>query len=211
MSKTYLIITCCINNTVGITWSDKRRQQYYLAIANVLNLCPPEIKPIIVENSCVDKSYLDVFNCDVVYTKSSTPLREGELLLHKGHNELNDIKYVIQKYDIQDCDMIIKMTGRYLLFQPEFFTTVLANPCKDTFFKQYNVCTYEKDNISIVLGLFALRSKYFKLFEYRNHDKGAEEDFRLFINEFISSEQMVKVDKLWLRVYLGQNDKMLDV
>jgi hypothetical protein len=211
MSKTYLIITCCINNNVGITWSDKRKQQYYLAIANVLNLCPSEITPIIVENSCVDKSYLDVFKCDVVYTKSSAPLREGDLLLHKGHNELNDIKYVIQKYNIQDSDMIIKMTGRYLLFQNEFFTSVLANPTKDAFFRQYNVCTYEKDDISIVLGLFALRAKYFTNFEYRNHEVGAEEDFRTYINQYINPTNIVKVDKLWLRVFLGMNDKMLDV
>lgn len=209
--KTYLIITCCIHNTVGITWSDKRKQQYYLAIANVLNLVPPEITPIIVENSCVDKSYLDVFRCDVVYTKSSAPLRQGELILHKGHNELNDIKTIIKKYDIQDCDMIIKMTGRYLLFQPDFFNLVLANPDKDAYFRQYNVCTYEKDDISIVLGLFALRAKYFKLFEYKQHDKGAEEDFRTYINNYIGKDQMMKIDKLWLRVFLGQNDKMLDV
>jgi hypothetical protein len=208
--KTYLIITCCINNTVGITWSDKRKQQYYLAIANVLNLCPSEITPIIVENSCVDKSYLDVFRCDVVYTNSSAPIREGNLLLHKGHNEINDIKFIIKKYDIQDTDMIIKFTGRYLLFQPDFFTTVLANPDKDAFFRQYNVCTYEKDDISIVLGLFALRAMYFKNFKYMNHDKGAEEDFRTYMNQMILVDKMMKIDKLWLRVYLGQNDKMLD-
>jgi hypothetical protein len=209
--KTYLIITCCINNTVGITWSDKRKQQYYLAIANVLNLCPPEITPIIVENSCVDKSYLDVFKCDVVYTNSSTPIREGNLILHKGHNELNDIKTIIKKYDIQNNDMIIKFTGRYLLFQSDFFTTVLANPDKDAFFREYNVCTYAKDNISIVLGMFALRALYFNNFKYCKHDKGVEEDFRTMINEYVAVDKIVKIDKLWLRVYLGMNDKMLDV
>jgi len=207
----YLIITCCINNTVGITWSDKRKQEYYLAIANVLNLCPPEIKPIIVENSCVDKSYLDIFKCDIVYTKSHTPLREGDLLLHKGHNELNDIKTIIKKYNMQDSDMIIKFTGRYLLFKDEFFKTVLANPRADALFRQYNVCTYKRDDISIVLGMFALRAMYFKSFKYNNHDKGAEEDFRTFINNMVQVDKMMKVDKLWLRVYLGQNDKMLDV
>lgn len=207
----YLIITCCINNTVGITWSDKRKQEYYLAIANVLNLCPPEIKPIIVENSCVDKSYLDVFKCDIVYTNSHTPLREKDLLLHKGHNELQDIKTVINKYNMSDTDMIIKITGRYLLFKDEFFKTVLANPKTDALFRQYNVCTYERDDISIVLGLFALRVKYFRMFQYKKHDKGAEEDFRTYMNEWIDPAKMIKVEQLWLRVFLGQNDKKLDV
>jgi hypothetical protein len=207
----YLIITCCINNTVGITWSDKRKQEYYLAIANVLNLCPPEIKPIIVENSCVDKSYLDIFKCDIVYTNSHAPLREGKLLLHKGHNELQDIKTVINKYNMYDTDMIIKITGRYLLFKDDFFKTVLANPRADALFRQYNVCTYEKDDISIVLGLFALRVKYFKMFQYNKHDKGAEEDFRTYMNDYIEPAKIVKVDQLWLRVFLGMNDRKLDV
>lgn len=207
----YLIITCCINNTVGITWSDKRKQEYYLAIANVLNLCPPEIKPIIVENSCVNKSYLDIFKCDIVYTKSHTPIREGDLLLHKGHNELNDIKTVIDKYNMNDTDIIIKFTGRYLLFKDDFFKTVLANPTADAIFRQYNVCTYERDDISIVLGLFALRVKYFRMFQYKKHDKGAEEDFRTYMNEWIDPAKMIKVEQLWLRVFLGQNDRKLDV
>jgi hypothetical protein len=210
MSKVYLIITATIHNTEGITWSDKRKQEYYLGIANVLNLCPPEITPVIVENSCVDKSYLDVFKCDVVYTNSSAPIIEGYLKLHKGVNELNDIKYVIEKYNIQDCDMIIKFTGRYLLFKDDFFKTVLANPYKNAIFREYNVCTYARDEISIVLGMFALRAIYFKNFEYRNHDQGVEENFRRLINEYVGTEQMLKIDKLWLRVILGINDKMID-
>jgi hypothetical protein len=212
MSKVYLIITTCIKNNVGITWSDKRKQEYYLAIANALNLCPNEITPIIVENSIENnKSYLDVFKCDILYTNDNSRLIEGDRLYHKGHRELIDINKVIDKYDIQPNDLIIKLTGRYLLFQNDFFTTILANPDKDCFFRQYNVCTYEKDDISIVLGLFALRCKYFKVFEYKNHDVGAEEDFRTMINNYVDPSKIVKVERLWLRVFLGETGKMLDV
>jgi hypothetical protein len=199
-----------LNNRVGITYPAKRRNEYYIAIANLLYLLPPEIKPVIVENSCVDKSCLDIFKCPVVYTQNNKPIKDGDVLLHKGSNELLDIQYVIEKFDIQPDDIIIKQTGRYLLFQNNFFTTVLSNPDKDCFFKQYNVCTYEKDDISIVLGLFALRCKYFKNFEYRNHKVGCEQDFREFINEFVDPSKIVKIDKLFLRVILGENDKMID-
>lgn len=207
----YLIITCTIHNRVGITYPAKRRNEYYIAIANLLYLLPPEIQPIIVENSCVDKSCLDIFKCPVVYTQNNKPIIEGNLLLHKGSNEMLDIKQIIDQFNIQPEDMIIKMTGRYLLFQNDFFTSVLSNPDKDCFFRQYNVCTYAKDDISIVLGLFALRCKYFKVFEYKNHNVGCEQEFREFINAYVDPSKIVKLDRLFLRVILGDNDKMLDV
>lgn len=207
----YLIITCTIHNRVGITYPAKRRNEYYIAIANLLYLFPPEIQPIIVENSCVDKSCLDIFKCPVVYTQNNKPLIQGDKLMHKGYNEMLDINYVIKKFNIQPEDMICKLTGRYLLFQNDFFTSVLSNPDKDCFFRQYNVCTYAKDDISIVMGLFALRCKYFKVFEYKNHDVGCEQEFREFINAYVDPSKIVKLDKLFLRVILGDNDRMLDV
>lgn len=207
----YLIITCCIHNRVGITYPAKRRNEYYIAIANLLYLLPPEIQPIIVENSCVDKSCLDIFKCPIVYTQNNKPLIQGDKLMHKGYNEMLDINYVIEKFNIQPNELIVKLTGRYLLFQPDFFNTVLANPDKDCFFRQYNVCTYAKDDISIVMGLFALRCKYFKVFEYKNHDMGCEQEFREFINAYVDPSKIVKLDKLFLRVILGDNNKLLDV
>jgi hypothetical protein len=206
----YLIITCCINNTSGIKWGARRRAEYFLALANVLNFCPPQIKPIIVENSCENKSYLDVFNCDVVYTQDNSRLIEGDVVLHKGSREMIDIKKVIEKYDIQDDDVIVKLTGRYQIFKPDFFATVLENLEKDCIFRELNVCNSVVDDISIVMGLFAIRCKYLKQFEYRNHGVGCEEEFRRFINDYIPADKILKVDTLWLRVCIGDNHKLVD-
>ena len=206
----YLIITCCIDNKVGCMWSDRRKQEYFLAIANVLSMLPKNIKPIIVENSKDNESYLDVFNCDVVYTNDNSTLIDGDTILHKGTRELIDIRKVIEKFNIADDALVIKMTGRYLLFIPDFFTKVLDNPDKDAIFRPYNVCTYETGDIDIVLGLFALRCKFFKLFKYNDYDVGAEEDFRNMINQLVEPEKILLVDKLWLRVCLGSNHKLVD-
>jgi hypothetical protein len=207
----YLIITCCINNTSGIKWGARRRAEYFLALANVLNFCPPQIKPIIVENSCENKSYLDVFNCDIVYTNDNSRLIEGNMLLHKGSREMIDIKKVIEKYNIQDDDIIVKLTGRYQIFKPDFFATVLENLEKDCIFRELNVCNSVVDDISIVMGLFSMRCKYLKQFEYRNHEVGCEQDFREFINQYIHADKILKVDTLWLRVCIGDNHKLVDV
>jgi hypothetical protein len=191
-------------------WSDRRKQEYFLAIANVLSMLPKNIKPIIVENSKDNESYLDVFNCDVVYTNDNSTLIDGDTILHKGTRELIDIRKVIEKFNIVDDAMVIKMTGRYLLFKPDFFTKVLDNPDKDAIFRPYNVCTYETGDTDIVLGLFALRCKFFKLFKYNDYDAGAEEDFRNMINQLVEPEKILLVDKLWLRVCLGSNHKLVD-
>lgn len=206
----YLLITCCIDNKIGCVWSDRRKQEYFLAIANVLSMLPKNIKPIIVENSKDNESYLDVFKCDVVYTNDNSRLTDGDTILHKGTRELIDIRKVIEKFNIADDAMVIKMTGRYLLFKPDFFTTVLDNPDKDAIFRPYNVCTYDTGDIHIVLGLFALRCKFFKVFEYSKTEIGAEEDFRTTINQYVNPEKILLVEKLWLRVCLGSNHKLVD-
>jgi hypothetical protein len=206
----YLIITCCINNTSGIKWGARRRAEYFLALANVLNFCPPQIKPIIVENSCENKSYLDVFNCDILYTQDNSRLIEGDVVLHKGSREMIDIKKVIEKYNIQDDDVIVKLTGRYQIFKPDFFVTVLENLEKDCIFRELNVCNSVVDDISIVMGLFSIRCKYLKQFEYRNHGVGCEEEFRTFINQYIHQDKILKVKTLWLRVCIGDNHKLID-
>lgn len=216
MGKTYLVITCCIKNEQGIRHEVQRRTEYIIAIANALMLLPKDIIPIIVENSCNDgKSFLDVFKCDVLYTKDNhfeeCEYNKQKWLLHKGINELRDIKKVIEKYNIQDDDMIIKLTGRYLLFQDDIFQMVLKNPTRDAFLKYYNVCTNEHTDNNMVLGFFALRCKYFKVVEYQNPEKGAEEDFVNFINDYIPKDKIVRLNKLFMRCFFGDNGKMLDV
>jgi hypothetical protein len=208
--KVYLILTASIHNTSGIQFPARRRSEYFLGLCNALNFCPSQIKPILVENSCENKSYLDVFNCDVVYTNDNSRLIEGDVVLHKGSREMIDIKKVIEKYDIQDNDIIIKLTARYQLFKPDFFVTVLENLEKDCIFRELNVCTSVVDDISIVQGLFAIRCKYLKQFEYRNHGVGSEQEFREFINDYIPADKILKVDTLWLRVCIGDNHKLVD-
>jgi hypothetical protein len=210
MPQTYLIVTTCIKNKMGIKNGDRRRQEYYLGIANILNLVPDGIKPIIVENSQDSKSYLDVFNCDIVYTNDNSLVEEEGYIMHKGFREMIDIQHIIKKYNIQDDDMVIKMTGRYLLFKPDFFNIVLQNLDKSAIFRQFNVMTYSKEDIDIVLGLFAVKCKYLSQFQYKEHKIGCEEEYRTFINDNISIDDILKVDRLYLRCIIGDTFRLVD-
>lgn len=113
----YIIITTSIHNKVGVQNINHRQNRYVESITQLLKYTNSDIKPIIVENNGQRNTFLDQFGCDVCYTdnnKMNYP--------HKGANELLDIKEVIQRYSIQDDDTIIKLTGRYKLLNPFFYS-----------------------------------------------------------------------------------------
>ena len=109
----YLIITSStIVNSLTLEDYNSRKNNYVNSITRTLNCCDTtKIKPIIVEcnNSTNADKYLNIFNCDVYYTDNN--LKLPEFGVKKGFIELFDIKDVIQKYDIKDDDIIIKITG----------------------------------------------------------------------------------------------------
>lgn len=72
----YLIITTCINNKIGINTELSilnRNNRYICCIKELLELIKDdnEIKPIIVENCGYRQTYLDNFNCDILYTNNN--------------------------------------------------------------------------------------------------------------------------------------------
>lgn len=121
------------------------------------------IKPIIVENNGFRATYLDDLNCEVCYTDNNNKSD----LYHKGLNELMDIQEVIQRYAIQDDDIVIKLTGRYKLLDASFIDTVKKHRTQyHAFVKFFNVCEKTYMANDCVLGLFAIQSKYLKRFHY---------------------------------------------
>lgn len=157
----YLIITASINNKYGVKNDVHRKNTYIEAITTTLSCIKDmNIKTIIVENNGFRSTYLDNLGCDVFYTNNNILQTR-----HKGVKELYDIKNVIEKYNIHDDDMIIKLTGRYMPLKDTFFKIVIDSQ-SDALIKFYNVCTKKFLSNDCVLGLFALRCKYLKEFNY---------------------------------------------
>ena len=162
----YLIITTCIHNRFGIQNTETRKQEYLSAITETLSYLPSTIIPIIVENNGQRSTYLDNFYHNnelvpVVYTANN-----NRQLANKGMTELLDIKEVIHQYTIKDTDMIIKLSGRYIVKSSYFFKEVLSYPDVDAFVKFFNVCTQQYDPNDSVLGLYAVHCS---LLRYWNH------------------------------------------
>ena len=203
----YLIITSSINNKAGVVNYEHRKNTYINAITQSLSILPSEIKPIIVENNGTRETYLDSIPCEIHYTSNNS-----ESCTHKGVNELLDIKSVIDKYNIQDDDMIIKLTGRYSLLDSSFFKTVLENPEKDAFVKFFNVYTLQYIWNESVLGLFAIRCKYLKNFAYSdNYARSPEVEFATFVKQTLKPNQIIELPSLGLRCCFADNLRILDV
>lgn len=200
----YLIFTSSINNRYGIINYEHRKNRYLNNIEYVLKLIENDttIKPIIIENNGFRKTYLDDLKCDICYTDNNQIYFK-----HKGYNELADIKYIIEKYNIQDEDTIIKLTGRYKLLDLNFIDLVkFTNNIYDTYLKFFNVCTSEYRNDDCVLGLFAIKCKYLKKFSYDLYENlGPECCFAKYVNENIDEKKIMKIEQLNLECNFADN------
>jgi hypothetical protein len=204
----YIIITTSIINKEGVKNEDHRKNRYTECIQQLLGLVEndPLIKPIIVENNGQRQTFLDDFKCDVFYTDNNK-----KDFKHKGGNELLDIKDVINNYNIQDDDVIIKLTGRYKLLTMNFLESVkIRNDNIDAFIKFFNVCTKEYMFDDCVLGLFAIRCKYLKNFTY-HFLRSPECEFADYVRKVVNNKNLIEIEQLDLECCFADDLRILIV
>ena len=162
----YLIITTCIHNRFGAKNYDKRKEEYLSAITESIRHFPVEINPIIVENSTVSPTYLENFQHNGEYIPVLYTSNNDRNIKNKGATELLDLKDAIQHFNIKDEDMIVKLTGRYIIKSPLFLKEVIKHPEVSAFVKFFNVDTKQFNQTYSVLGLYAVRAS---LLRYWSH------------------------------------------
>lgn len=204
----YIIITTSINNKAGIKNDIHRRKRYVECIKQLIQLIDNDkhFKIIVVENNGLRQTYLNDLNCDVCYTDNNK-----HCCAHKGGNELLDIKEIINRYKIRDDDLIIKLTGRYKLLNPSFINLVKENSQNyDAFVKFFNVCTTEYVFDDCVLGLFAVKCKYLRDFNYE-YLKSPECEFANYIRKNINEHRLMEVTELYLECCFADNLRIVNV
>ena len=208
----YLIITTSINNRYGAQQVNERKERYLYAIKETLKQLPQEITPIIVENNGKRGTYLDNFyhgigNVSVVYTENNKlPFKS------KGANELLDIKEVIEKCNIKDDDIVIKLTGRYRALSPKFFKDVIENEdIYDAFVKFFGTCSLKFEEYDCILGYYAVRAKYIKLYNHYSIDnyKSAEIAFARYVR--LSGARLKEIETLDVECCFAEDLRILDV
>jgi hypothetical protein len=117
-SMIYFIVTASVFNSCKI-----REEQYKNGITTLKNMIKKnninEYKIIIVENNGERNTFLNDLDCEVFYTTNNTIPTNN-----KGIKELQDVVDCIEKYNINDSDFIVKMTGRYILHLWTFKTPI---------------------------------------------------------------------------------------
>jgi len=204
----YIIITTSINNKHGAQNEIHRQNRYIESIQQLLQLLEnvEDIKPIVVENNGVRKTYLNDLNCDICYTNNN-----NLTVMHKGEKELLDIKEVINKYNIHDDDFIIKLTGRYKLLNLNFINFVKNNIANyDGFVKFFNVCTKKYMFDDCVLGLFSIKCKYLKQFNY-SFKKSPECEFADYVRQNIDANKLIQMKQLDLEGCFADDLRLLIV
>lgn len=170
----YLVITASLENKYGIKDDEHRKSWYISSITRALEYAADKnIKAVIVENNGQRPTYLDDLGCDVVYTDNNTIATDN-----KAVNELLDIKHIIKLYNIADEDTIIKLTGRYKMINDSFFRYA-SNPAVDACIKFFNVYDQVFTPTDCILGLFSIKCKFLKDFEYQCK-KSPEVEFAIF-------------------------------
>lgn len=208
----YLILTTSIQNHIPSLDNSLRKQQYLDGISHNLSLLPQEIQPIIVENNGHRQTYLDDFqhynkSVPVIYTNNNQ-----YTFKNKGVNEILDIKEVIKQYNIQDEDMIIKLTGRYKVTSPLFFQKIIQSQHSiDAFVKFFGSCSLKYEFYDCILGMYALRCLYFKLLDHKwiNLHLSPEIAFAKYIrNTIFNLEEITQLD---LQCIFSEDNRILNV
>lgn len=197
----YIIATACINDRYGLEHNIVRQLRYLNSINSLLNLTKDnnQFKVIVVENNGKRETYLDQLECDVVYTDNNKMS-----FSHKGYNELADIKHIIETYHIQDDDVVIKITGRYRLLTNKFLEIVEQQKDNfDAFLKFFNVCTRQYVLDDCVLGLYAIKTKYIKNFNY-DGIKSPEIEFATYVRKTCNN-RIAEMANLGLECCFGES------
>lgn len=206
----YLIITTSINNNFGLKNENDRKERYIYSINKTLEVLPKDIIPIIVENNGKRETYLDRFyhynsHVKVFYTNNNTYSFKS-----KGINEFMDIKEVIEKYGIEENDIVIKLTGRYRMISSDFFKYIIDNENNyDAFIKFFGVCSMKNDINDCVMGCFALRAKYINMFNHLSIQNYNSAEIALARYVRFSIVRIKEIDNLNMECQFADDNRIL--
>ena len=124
---------------------EQRKQEYMKAIQAVRHC---GFMPFIVESCQKGPSFLDELVESVWYAKTN-----NTRLRNKGVNEVKSLLSFFNQFKFEPEDIIVKITGRYILLDDSFFRFIAEHLDGDAFVKYFDD--------QVFTGCFAVRYKYF--------------------------------------------------
>ena len=198
----YFIVTTSIFNNCSI------RQNQYIKGINKLKKITQDLnfenyKIIIVENNGNRPTILNTLGCEVYYTENNF-IQTG----NKGTKELKDILDCIDKYNINNTDFIVKITGRYILNDDSEFMNIIKNIHNTNYDCVIKYGSYlEPVNYKIndcITGLIGMTCEYVKLIETPNENECVEWKWGKVTN-LIDDNKIYLVNNLGIHICPGSN------
>jgi hypothetical protein len=199
----YFIVTTSIFNDCSI-----RKSQYINGISNLKNIIHDldikNYKIIIIENNGIRNTFLNMLDCEVYYTNNNFLQ-----ISNKGYKELQDILDCIDKYNINDTDFIVKMTGRYILDKNSEFMNIIKNihntnyECVIKYGSYFHPVNYKMDDC--ITGLIGMSCFYVKQIEKPKENECVEWKWGKVTN-LIDYNKIYLVNNLGINICPGSNN-----
>ena len=194
----YFIITTCLYRDLDI-----RMIQYTNGIKALISIVNKKVnndyKIIIVENNGLRDTFLNEIHDCILYTKNNYLNTSN-----KGNKELMDIRDVIKEYNIQDNDMIVKITGRYIVQDNSDFFNYLDKDY-DGIIMYGSYLKPDSENVNdCVTGLIGMKCKYVKNIQFACYQNPIEWNWAKASHE-IEVNKIKKIKKLGLKLCPGSN------
>jgi len=191
--KFRFVITSSINTS-------EREQKYLEQIQRSLAAiaCHPFSIYLVENNGPRPTAFDAIEGVNLFYTNTNS----NRAFEKKGMKEFHDLLLLADKYDFDDDDMIIKLTGLYTLENPNsFLETVVRHELQfDAFIKWMDVIQEKYFYDDCCLGLYAIRFKYLKEFNYiemaTHHSM--EQVFARHVRDIVPAERIASIEHLGL-------------
>jgi hypothetical protein len=199
----YFIVTTSLFNECL-----RRKEQYTNGINKLKKIIQDlhilNYKIIIVENNGKRYTFLNMLDCEVYYTENNFLQTSN-----KGIKELQDVLDCIDKYNINNTDFIVKMTGRYILNDNSEFMNIIKNinnsnyDCVIKYGPYFEPVNYKMNDC--ITGLIGMSCYYIKLIEKPNEDECVEWKWAKVTN-LIDDKKIYLVNNLDINICPNSNN-----
>jgi len=205
--KIHFIFTASIGGSKNNPLEAHEEEKYVECIQDTIQkLEGYPVEFYVVENNGKRPTLLDTIErATILYTETNRndwPI---------GTKEFCDIQTVCRTYGFADEDMVVKLTGRYLIAEPSLIEKIVDyNDIADAFMKFYDVSCGKWRQNDCVLGLYGVRYSVLKGFNLELLDQplSPEVVFALYIRETVEPQRIMEIKMLDMHFRADKNNRV---
>jgi hypothetical protein len=203
----YFIVTTCL---LGCKLRESQYIEGITKLSQVIRSLHMEdrSKIIVVENNGPRETLFDTLVSDIAGAEIYYTENNSKQTSNKGTKELQDVFDCITKYNIQDTDFIVKITGRYVLEDNSEFMNAVKDihattyDCVIKYGPFWKPVDYKMDDC--ITGLIGMSCFYVKQIEYPYESECVEIRWAK-ATYLMDDEKIHRVNQLGINICPGSN------